>query len=152
MTAHRNHLTAPPETLDDDPLVTAVMSAHLVAITPDAPLSIALQLMASTGVRHLPVVDGRRCRGVVVEADLVRFLAQVPGPLADPRPLVGELARLTRPIPDTARRSDAAHRMQAEGCDAVLVTTRGQLTGIVTATDLIRSLAAGPEDHTGQSP
>ena len=129
------------------------MSTHLVAITPDAPLSTALQLMASIGVRHLPVldrvVDGRPCSGVVVEADLVRLLAQVPGPLADPRPLVGELARPTRPIPDTARRSDAAHRMQAEGCDAVLVTTRGQLTGIVTATDLIRSLAAGPEDHTG---
>ncbi len=34
--------------------------------------------------------------------------------------------------------------MRADASDAVLVTDRGRLLGIVTATDLIRSLAAAP--------
>ena len=50
-------------------------------------------------------------------------------------------------MPITARRSDAARRM-ANGADAVLVTRGDRLLGIVTAGDLIRSLAAVSTSHT----
>lgn len=128
-----------------DPPVTTVMSTQIIAITPDAPLATALRLMASTGVRHLPVVDGDRCLGIVSEADLVNCLAREPSPLtaATQRP-VWQLTRRVSPIPRSARRSDAARRMHTDGLDAVLVTDGGRLVGIVTATDLIRSLAALP--------
>ncbi|MHA6794286.1 CBS domain-containing protein [Pseudonocardia bannensis] len=142
------HLAAPPESVDDDPLVTEVMTTRLIGIVPDAPLSTALHLMASAGVRHLPVLDGRRCLGLVVEADVVRYLAQAPGPFGDGSPMVvGDVCRAADPLAVRMRRSDAARRMEATGSDAVLVADDGRLVGIVTATDLIRSLAgrAAPE-------
>lgn len=133
----------------DDPPVTDVMTTHLVGITPDAPVSTALRLMARTGLHHLIVMDGQKCLGLLVEVDLVRCMAQgrslgalTPGWSH----VVGEIARPVEAMPVTARRSDAARRM-ANGADAVLVTRGARLLGIVTTSDLIRSLAAFPASH-----
>lgn len=129
--------------MDDDPPVKRFMTTHLVAITPDAPLSTALHLMARTGVRHLPVLDGGRCRGLVVEVDVARFVSGGSGsPLTRSTLHVADLTRPAEPLPVTARRSDAARRMLTDHDDAVLVAERGRLVGIVTATDLVRSLVA----------
>ncbi len=128
---------APPETLDDDPRVTGLMTTRVVAVTPDAPLRTALQLMAIENVRHLPVLAGDRCTGVVGETDLVHAVA-VGGPT-----LAGPLARPVPAVAATAHRSAAARAMVAAGTDVVLVTDQERLVGIVTATDLLVSLA-GP--------
>ena len=135
------HPLTTPAAARDDPLVTDVMTRRLVGITPESPISTALRVMADTGVRHLPVMDGQQCIGLVVEADLVRCLAQG-GPLTSGmwHP-VREITRSVEHLPIAAQRSDVARRMQANGADAVLVSDRGQVLGIVTATDLIRSLA-----------
>jgi CBS domain-containing protein len=124
-------------TLDDDPGLTALMTGRVVAITPDAPLRTALALMAAERVRHLPVLHGTRCLGVVGETDLVHAVA-VGGP-----PVVGPLARRTPALAPADRRSAAARAMVDSGGDVVLVGERGRLVGIVTATDLLVSLAAG---------
>jgi CBS domain-containing protein len=141
MTTDPRRTAAPPETLDDDPPITQLMTRQLVAITHDSSLSTALRLMASTRVRHLPVLDGPRCLGVVAEVDLSRFVAGGSGsPAARARVPVRELTRPVEPLPVTARRSDVARRMQAGYLDAVLVIDRRRLVGIVTTTDLVRSL------------
>lgn len=146
VTTDRRGLAATPETADEDPLLMHLMTSRLVAITADAPCSTALRLMAATGIRHLPVLDGDRCRGVVFEVDLARFASSACSPLSRAMLCVGDLTRPAAPLPVTARRSDAARRMQDERGDAVLVSDQGRLVGIVTATDLVRSLAtAGPE-------
>ncbi len=129
------HLAAPPETKDDDPPISSVMTPRVVAITPDSPLRTGLQLMAAHDVRHLPVIEGSRCLGVVVETDIVRAVA-VGGP-----PLLGSLVRPVSMVPVGGRRSSAARAVLAADVDAVLVTDGDQLVGIVTATDLVRSLA-----------
>ena len=56
-------LAAPPDVLDEDPPLSTVMSRDVVAIDAEARLPTALQVMATTGVRHLPVVDRDRCVG-----------------------------------------------------------------------------------------
>jgi CBS domain-containing protein len=134
-------LGAPPETLDDDPPVTALMTREVVGVTPDTPVMTALSLMASRRVRHLPVLAGRRCLGLVIELDLVRALAAVPLPLGVAGPLAGELVRAVGAVAGTARRSEAARLMSAGTADAVLVVDQEHLLGIVTATDLVRSVA-----------
>lgn len=139
MTTDRHRLAAPPETLEDDPPLSALMTRRLVGITPDADALIALGLLTEESVRHLPVLDGRRCLGLVFEHDLIRCLAEgrLSGDVA--------VAELCRPVPalrPTDRRSAAAERMRASGVDAVLVTEGHRLIGLVTATDLIRSLGA----------
>jgi CBS domain-containing protein len=139
---HPRRLAAPPKTLDDDPPITRVMTTHLVAITPDCPLSTALHVLASAQVRHLPVVVGNRCCGMVLEADLIKYVAC--GSLSSvdhSTVLVATLTRPASPVSVEARRSDAARRMQSEDADAVLVADGERLVGIVTAADLIRSLA-----------
>lgn len=132
---------APPDALDDDPLVTAVMTPRLVGISPDAPVATALGLMASTGVRHLPVLQGRRCLGLVVEADLVRHLAECGALVGGVRHPVAELCRPVEVLPAAARRSEAARAMRRGAGDAVLVADGEALVGIVTATDVVRSVA-----------
>ena len=134
----------------DDPPVTDVMSTHLVGVTPDAEVSTALSLMGRTGLRHLLVMHGQKCLGMLVEMDLVRCMAKG-GALAALTPgwsyVVGEITRPVEAIPVTARRSDAARRM-ADGAEAVLVTRGDCVLGIVTTSDLVRSLAAIPESPT----
>jgi CBS domain-containing protein len=137
MPTQPHHLAAPPEAMDDDPPISSVMTAHVVAITPDSPLRTALRLMASSNVRHLPVIEGSRCLGLVVETDIVCAVA-IGGP-----PLIGPLVRPVPMVPVGGRRSLAARAVLAGDVDAVVVTDGDRLVGIVTATDLVRSLATG---------
>jgi CBS domain-containing protein len=130
----------PPLTGDDDPPVTTTMTTRIVGVTSDSAPSMALRLMKCSGVHHLPVFDGIRCRGLLLETDVVDHL------LAD-SPADRSIARLVRPAPSvstTARRSDAARSMVDEGTNAVLVTDHERVVGIVTATDLFRSLIGMP--------
>jgi CBS domain-containing protein len=132
----------PPEVLDDDPPVTAVMTRRVVTIDAAARVPTALHLMTTTGVRHLPVLDRGRCVGMLVETDLIRCLTQPAGLLAVA--ITRTAAELRRPpveLPPTARASEAAQRMSSDTYDAVLVTDHGRVLGIVTATDLVRMLA-----------
>jgi len=139
----------------DDPPITAIMSSDPVRVASTARLPTALHLMASTGVRHLPVMHGERCLGLVVEADVIRRLAEAPGLSAVAAPT--DLAELVHPgevVPPTARVSEAARRMHSAGSDVVLVADRSALLGIVTATDLIRFLAGAtsPERERAAPP
>ena len=73
---------------------------------------------------------------------MVRHLAAGPGfPVDRTATPVGLLTRPVASLPVSARRSDAARCMDADGIDVVLVTDGQGLVGIVTATDLVRSLA-----------
>jgi CBS domain-containing protein len=139
-------LAAPPEARDDDPLVSTVMTSRIVGITADASLATALRLMVLNDVRHLPVFDETRCSGLLLETDVLDDL--VGGfPAERSTRTIGGLIRPAPTITTTERRSDAARSMQRAGVDAVLVTERGRLVGIVTATDLIRSLAGPAADE-----
>ncbi|NMH99167.1 HPP family protein [Pseudonocardia acidicola] len=148
--APHTRLATPPPTRNDDPLLSEIMTTRLVAIVATAPLSTAMQVMALAGVRHLPVMDGHRCLGFVIESDVVRCLARDPEPRTSFLPvLVGHIYRQTDPLPAGMRRSHAARRMFETGLDAVLVADQGRLLGIVTATDLIRSLARQTPEARG---
>lgn len=118
------------------------MTHQIVAIVPEADLSVALRIMAARGVRHLPVLVGARCVGLVLEADVARLLADAHPEPGVPPQRVEDLCRAVPALEPTASRSAAARSMHAGGIDAVLVTDGERLLGIVTATDLIRSLAA----------
>lgn len=59
-----------PRTVQD------VMSAEVHVLRPNADLYEAADLLATTGVRSAPVVDGEHVLGVVSRADLLRALAR----------------------------------------------------------------------------
>jgi CBS domain-containing protein len=139
-TAQPKHLAAPPETLDEDPPLAELVTRQLVGISMDADVHVALHLLASLGVRHLPAMAASRCHGVVFEPDVLRALAA--GPCLPPPPvLVANLYQPVAVMAPTDRRSRAAELMAQTGLDAVVVADGDELVGIVTATDVVRSLA-----------
>ena len=115
------------------------MTPNVVAITTDTDLLIASRLMAERAVRHLAVMDSGQCRGLLLEIDVIHALAKAYNPLS-PR-LAGELCRVAPVVRPGDRRSAAAWSMRDGGIDAVVVCENDSVVGILTATDLVRSLA-----------
>ena len=56
--------------------VSAVMSAPVITISPDASVQEGMQMMTERFVRHLPVVDGSGVVGMVSIGDLVKAVIQ----------------------------------------------------------------------------
>ncbi len=57
--------------------VEEIMSGHPVTVRPDTDLVMAVELLTSTAVKSLPVVDRRgRLEGVLSRSDIVRLLAR----------------------------------------------------------------------------
>jgi len=128
-------VAAPADVLDDDPTVDTFMSRDVVAIGPDADPGTALRTMARHHLHHLAVLEPRGVDGLLTETMAIRAIAddRLGTPIGD----------LTVPLPRVRRRnrrSDAARIMYANGVDAVLVVDADTVLGIVTATDLVRSL------------
>lgn len=74
----RMHLTPEPSTSGAQPhRVDELMNTHPITVTGDTDLAVAADLMTSTGIKSLPVVDDeRRVVGVVSRRDIVRVLAR----------------------------------------------------------------------------
>jgi CBS domain-containing protein len=133
----RPRLDAPPEAFDSDPLLRSVMSRHLVGVEPATPVKTALHLMVVRDVRHLPVIEGHRCIGLVTESDLLRGIAAQDGPLGHTVVPVRDVTGPALVLPGDTRLSDATRHMSDRRLDAVLVGSPDKLVGIVTATDMI---------------
>jgi len=72
----RTHMI-PDEQGDDHPSrVEDVMSTLTMTVTGDTDLSDAVDLLTSTAVKSLPVVDGGRVVGVISRSDIVHVLAR----------------------------------------------------------------------------
>ena len=50
----------------------AIMTAQVVTVGPDTPVTACMQLMTERRIRHLPVVEGGQVVGVISIGDLVR--------------------------------------------------------------------------------
>lgn len=53
--------------------VSDVMTAPAITVTPNESVLAALALMTQRRIRHLPVVEGDRCIGLVSIGDLVKY-------------------------------------------------------------------------------
>jgi acetoin utilization protein AcuB len=128
-------------------LVSSRTTTEVLTVTPDTTLSEALALTRERGIRHLPVVDGRRLVGLVTDRDL---RLAMPPPWADTaaqeRFLLG--ARTVTELMTSDVRTigpdmpvEVAARFFIEdriGCLPVM--ENGELVGILTASDLLRAL------------
>jgi CBS domain-containing protein len=117
--------------------VRSMMTGHVIAVTTDTTLETALRLMTEARVRHLPVMDGRRCVGLLHETDILWTLWT--------HGLVGRTAGDCCRKPAPAVGADdpvisAAARIDRSGGDAALVTVNESIVGILTAADIIHHL------------
>jgi CBS domain-containing protein len=101
----------------------------------------ALRVMYRNCVHHLPVLSGGVCIGLISATDLLFAIAG-----ASPEVLVTVANLCQRPVPhveSTASCAEAAYRMVRAETDALVVTTGGEVLGVLTAMDLVRAAADG---------
>lgn len=133
------------------PPLKAVMTPFPWAVEADAPLARARELMASHGVRHLPVTDAHLLVGIITDRDLRRLLesrlgafeAGAPGGDGANGLLVSDAMTTDIYSVDLDTPLDHALMVMAEehiGC--TLVTRNDRLAGILTSTDVCRLYAA----------
>ena len=122
--------------------VATVMTPSPVTIALDDDLWTALRVLLATGLRHLVVVDAdKKCRGVLADRYVV---VEWPGDAIGARAtrvsqMLGEPSPLLKPETTIG---EAAQAMLSFGTDALAVVDQfGEPVGVVTGSDLIRSLA-----------
>jgi len=150
-----------PRTNSANLLVESVMSRNVITVFPNHTLYRAATLMAQNGISHLVVVEGKAPIGVISKSDLASFApsannsAQSFIKFKRPRfateqprrvylvPIVADLMSTDLLIirPD-ATLKEAASAMLRKGVSSLpVVDERDNLVGIITKSDLVRSVA-----------
>jgi len=114
-----------------------LMIPNPIAITANASIGDAIELMKTNHIRHLPVVSkGRKLEGLVTLADLKQGL--IPSMLGDV-----DLKDLMITDPITVAPEDdietAAQIIYKHKIGGLPVTKSGRLVGIITETDMLRA-------------
>lgn len=139
-----------------------IMTRTVVTVTPDTPLADVIALLLEKPSGALPVVDGHTVVGVIAEADLLRRIELG----SEPRPTSwlglftsetarakafvhghGRLARdvMTAPaltVAETTPVGEVAALMEKKGIGRVPVLRDGRLVGVVSRSDILRTLAS----------
>lgn len=124
--------------------VRDAMTREVATLGPQASAAEALGLCRERGIRHLPVVDGGKLVGLVSDRDLRDVSPpRGSGDAESTLSWVRLVDIMTRGL-ETAHPLDtiehAAHRMHAERIGCLPVVADGELAGIVTSSDMMRTL------------
>ncbi|MGW5361921.1 CBS domain-containing protein [Actinopolymorpha pittospori] len=127
------------------------MAPCVLGVDATSGVDVALQMMVGAGVRHLPVMEENRCVGLLYEADVVWRMAGWSS--LDRPPSASDLARKGVPLLTAGQTiREAAQELIRKAGDAVLVTDRDQVVGILTADHLVTLLRTDVPDEVPESP
>jgi CBS domain-containing protein len=136
------------------------MTEAVVAIEIDRPVSEALACFAQYAVHHLPVVRDGALAGMLSSADVMKIESFVPKGGVDQARFLDERVTIRQlmhepvvGLPPTVSIAEAAERMIDAGVHAApVVDESDHVLGIVTTTDIMRSLLRGPPRKGAVSP
>lgn len=148
-----------------------VMTRNIISITPDATLADAVQVMLDKGVSGLFVIDsGGTLQGVITEADLIHrselgtqrhssWFARLFAPGREAADFteshsrrVGDLMTAeVLTVEETTELPDVVQIMERNGVKRVGVVKDGNLTGVITRSNLLRGLASVARGAAGAS-
>ena len=121
------------------PSVGELMTRDPVTLPHDAPIAKALGLMRTRGFHEIPVLRNARLAGMITFESIAR---RVRGSLTTK---VESLLILPPLVTPTTTLAEIAGQLLATGLRAApVVGRRGELVGIVSRTDLVRSLRSAP--------
>jgi CBS domain-containing protein len=128
--------------------VAEIMSRRVATLNKDETLDVAEDVMGIGRIRHLPVLDEGRVIGILSQRDLFqKSLADALGyGSVTPRKLLHVIAArevMSQPAITTSSNTtirDAGHELLEHRIGCLPVVDDGHLVGIVTATDILRSL------------
>ncbi len=111
--------------------VSAAMMTKFETVAPGDSLDHVSRLILSGSQQDFPVLDGKRVAGVVTRDGLLKALAQKDDPA------VSEIMRRDVAIADASDMlENALQRLQASGCNTLLVLQNQNLVGLLTAENL----------------
>ncbi len=129
------------------------ISREVVTTAPEASVKEAFALLKSMGIRHLPVVKDGVLKGIVTDRDLRRpKISDVFKSWHELYQINDEIQVediMTSPvitIPEDSTIKEAAKRLVQNRIGALAVTDKkGELTGIITESDILRAFVAGKQ-------
>lgn len=117
------------------------MTPFPYSVDADARVEAARRLMREHGIRHLPVTDKGAIVGVVSERDLTVLATVRPGRGGDRELTVRQVYTADPYVVDLAEPLDNVLAVMAERhIGSAIVTRKGRLAGVFTATDACRVL------------
>jgi CBS domain-containing protein len=125
-----------------EPLLKQVMTPFPCAVELDAPLTKARELLETHRFHHLPVVQAHRPVGLVTNREIAAGLA-----VAVQREKPGDLLIRDVYVPDpcvvdiNAPLEGVLQAMSERHLDAVIVTRKDRLAGVLTGMDVCRYFA-----------
>jgi len=132
-----------------DKMVRSWMSRQVVSVPPDATARQAMEAMGECGVRHVLVQEEEgELLGMISNRDLVRVVLRNFGRVFD---LEGASAKdIMTPAPLHTTHPDAslaaaARLLEEHQISALPVIEDGALRGILTTSDLLRTISQGEE-------
>lgn len=130
------------------PSIKSVMTPFPYAIDLDATLTQARQLMGEHGIRHLPVTSKRELVGIVTDRDIALLMNanvldqdELALKVRDVYVAEAYVVDLHEPLDNVLRTMAKRH------IGSVLVTRKGRLAGVFTATDACRSFGEFLSEH-----
>lgn len=109
----------------------------LLTVAPSTSVRMALSTLGSHGVSQLPVMFQGDCLGAISEGEVMAQVIENPMVLDNP---VESVMGPPFPVVDIFVAVDAVSRLLSGANPAVLVREQGEIMGIVTRYDLVRSL------------
>lgn len=140
-----------------------IMTADLITVAPNTPVSTIAGLFRQHAIKSIPVVDGStRLQGIILQSDLVRVLTPEARPtghsedLADIRPLrvppqglraQDIMQRSVAAVPDDMPVGALLNALATQAVQVVPVVRGDRLVGILTRSDIITLLLKNAQDR-----
>jgi acetoin utilization protein AcuB len=127
-------------------LVRSRMTASLHTVTPDTTIADALTMARAERIRHLPVLEGTKLVGLVTDRDLRSAVPPAWSDADDYRKSVSTkkvrevMSKAVITAPPTTPVEEASKLMYENRIGCLPVMENDKLVGIITETDLLRSL------------
>lgn len=127
-------------------VVREIMMGSPVTLKPDDTLALANDVISLGRIRHIPVVENGKLRGMLTERDLMGAAAtQIFGLKQSSKTALLKSVqirdvmkkRVVTVAPDTPIK-DAAHLLADKKIGCLPVVSEGTLVGLVTTTDILR--------------
>jgi acetoin utilization protein AcuB len=133
------------------PTLLAVMTPFPYAVDAEQSIDVARAMMHEHGIHHLPVLHGGALAGIISARDIGLCDALVDRPRAAPLPVWAVCTRNPYVVEVDATLEAVARHLADLHVGSAIVTKHGKLAGIITMTDVCRTLAAmlqadGPGD------
>lgn len=124
-------------------VISQIMTAHVICVRPDLPVSELGVVFLETGISGAPVVDEEgKAIGMVSKTDLVRLAWDPEAPQGEPVRVADIMMPLALCLPAQESVAKAAALMAFEGVHRVPVLgASGQVVGIVSSLDVLRWIA-----------